>query len=76
MGAKDWQIARGHGLGTGLSFRARSGSPTSYLGADPFTYSTESYLVARGAGPRLPWLFTADLQLAYRVAGLTALVCR
>ena len=52
----------------GLSFRARSGAPTSYLGADPFTYPTESYLAARGSGPRLPWLFTADLQLAYRVA--------
>jgi hypothetical protein len=70
MGAKDWQIARGHGVGTGLSFRARSGVPTSYLGADPFTYPTESYLAARGAGPRLPWLFTADLQLAYRVAAV------
>jgi hypothetical protein len=68
MGAKDWQVARGHGLGTGLSFRARSGVPTSYLGADPFTYPTESYLAARGTGPRLPWLFTADLQVAYRMA--------
>jgi hypothetical protein len=68
MGAKDWALARGHGLGTGLSFRARSGVPTSYLGADPFTYPTESYLAARGTGPRLPWLFTADLQVAYRMA--------
>ena len=70
FGAKDWQIARGHGLGTGVAFRARSGAPTSYLGADPFTYPTESYLAARGSGPRLPWLYTADLQLAYRVAAV------
>ena len=76
LGAKDWQIARGHGLGTGISFRARSGAPTSYLGADPFTYPTESYLAARGTGPRLPWLYTADLQLAYRVAAVMASACR
>jgi hypothetical protein len=73
MGAKDWQIVPGHGLGTGLSFRARSGAPTSYLGADPFTYPTESYLAERGSGPRLPWLFTADLQLAYRVAAFAGI---
>jgi hypothetical protein len=70
FGAKDWQIARGHAMGTGVAFRARSGAPTSYLGADPFTYPTESYLAARGSGPRLPWLYTADLQLAYRVAAV------
>jgi outer membrane receptor protein involved in Fe transport len=68
MGAKDWRINNRMGLGTGLSLRARSGAPTSYLAADPYTYSMESYLVERGIGPRLPWIFTADLQLAYRVA--------
>ena len=48
MGAKDWRITNRQGLGTGLSLRARSGSPTSYLGADPYTYSLESYLVRAG----------------------------
>jgi outer membrane receptor protein involved in Fe transport len=68
MGAKDWQILPKHHLGTGLSLRARSGGATSYLAADPFTYSDETYLVQRGTGPRMPWSYGADLQLAYRVA--------
>jgi TonB dependent receptor/Carboxypeptidase regulatory-like domain len=68
LGSKDWQILPRHHLGTGVSLRARSGGATSLLAADPFTYPDETYLVARGSGPRLPWTFTADLQLAYRVA--------
>jgi hypothetical protein len=67
LASRDWQILKRHNLGTGISLLARSGGATSYLGADPFTYPTESYLVERGAGPRLPWTYSADLQVSYRV---------
>jgi hypothetical protein len=67
FGAKDWALGRTQTLGTGISLGARSGAPTSYLGSDKYTYPSEAYLVARGAGPRLPWTFGMDLQLAYRV---------
>jgi hypothetical protein len=68
LASKDWALTPNQHIGTGLSFRARSGGPTSYLGSDPFTYPDEAYLTTRGAGPRLPWVFNADLQLSYRVA--------
>jgi hypothetical protein len=68
FGAREWRLARNHSVGTGISLGARSGAPTSYLGNDRFTYPSEVYLVERGIGPRLPWTFGVDLQLAYRVA--------
>jgi hypothetical protein len=68
LGAKDWQIMPKHNLGTGIVMRARSGRATSYLAADPYTYSNETYLTDRGTGPRLPWSYGADIQLAYRMA--------
>ena len=65
--SKDWQILPTQHLGTGISARARSGGATNYLAGDPNTYPMETYLVARGSGPRLPWTFGMDLQISYRV---------
>lgn len=67
LGAKDWQVAPKHSLGTGISLRARSGLATNFLAADPYTYENESYLVERGSGTRTPWNYGADVQLAYRL---------
>jgi hypothetical protein len=67
-GSKDWAITKSQRLGTGLSFRARSGGATNYLAADPNTYPTETYLVERGTAERLPWTYSADLQVSYRIA--------
>jgi hypothetical protein len=68
LGSKDWAISPTQHLGTGISLRARSGGPTSYLGADRYTYADEAYLTPRGSGVRLPWVYNADLQFSYRVA--------
>jgi hypothetical protein len=68
LASRDWEIAKGHRLGTGLSTRARSGGATNYLAADPYTYPSETYLVERGTGPRLPWTYSADIQLSYRIS--------
>jgi hypothetical protein len=68
LAAKEWAFSRTQSLGTGISLGARSGAPTSYLASDKYTYPSEVYLVQRGIGPRLPWTFGVDLQLAYRVA--------
>jgi hypothetical protein len=67
LAAKEWRITNTQGLGTGLSFAARSGAPTSYLATDKYTYPSEAYVVERGIGPRLPWNYGLDLRLAYRV---------
>ena len=36
----------------GLGFRARSGTPTSYLGSHPRYGVDEAFIVPRGIGPR------------------------
>jgi hypothetical protein len=68
LASRDWRFLGRHSIGTGITFKGRSGGATSLLGADPFTYENESYLVGRGEGTRLPWTFGTDLQVAYRVA--------
>ena len=68
LGSKDWEITKGQRLGTGVSFKGRSGGATSYLAADPNTYPTETYLVERGTGERLPWNYSADVQVSYRIS--------
>jgi hypothetical protein len=75
VGAKDWAILPTQHLGTGLVLKAQSGGPTNFLGSDPHSYPSEIYILPRGAGPRLPWQFGADVQLSYRIAmaGNTAL---
>jgi len=65
--SKDWPILPTQHLVTGMSARARSGGATSYLGADPNTYPTETYILPRGTGRRLPWTYGLDVQLSYRV---------
>ena len=66
FGSKDWRIATQHGATSGIALRARSGAPTSYLGSHPRYGVDEAFIVPRGDGERLPWNFTADLQLGYR----------
>lgn len=49
----------------GGAVRARSGGPTSYLGAHALYGSSESYILPRGAGDRLPWTFSVDPSIGY-----------
>ena len=43
-----------------------SGEPTNTFGAHEVYGSDEVYILARGSQTRLPWNFSADLQLGYR----------
>ena len=52
----------GAGLQLGLRVNARSGEPTSVLGSeDVIGYGAdEIFILERGAGERLPWVFSVD----------------
>jgi hypothetical protein len=66
FGAKDWVLAAQHRLSTGVAIRAHSGTPTTPTGADPDYGPGFGFLQQRGTGPRLPWDYSADVQLGYR----------
>jgi outer membrane receptor protein involved in Fe transport len=68
FGARDWPLAIGHRLATGLALRAHSGGPTNVLGKDPVAGEGSTFVLPRGAGARLPWQFSIDLQIGYRLA--------
>jgi outer membrane receptor protein involved in Fe transport len=64
--AKDWRLTPEHYVTTGLSGRARSGDPSSYLGGHTVYGADQAYILPRGSGERLPWEFSTDMQLGYR----------
>jgi hypothetical protein len=66
--SKDWALGESQRLGTGVALHAQSGAPTNYIGSDPVHGPYEAYILPRGSGERLPWQYSADLQLAYRLA--------
>jgi hypothetical protein len=66
FGAKDWRISAEHGFSTGLAFRAKSGGPIDFRGADPTYGPGIDLLLPRGSGGRLPWNYDVDANLAYR----------
>jgi hypothetical protein len=68
FGSKDWALSPRHHIGTGIALSAQSGGPTNYIGSDPLHGPREAYILPRGSGERLPWLYNADVQVAYRVA--------
>jgi hypothetical protein len=62
--AKDWSPAPEHHVLTAVALRAHSGEPTSFLGDH---YPTgQVFILERGSGERLPWVYGADLQVGYR----------
>ncbi len=63
-GAKDWQLDEGVRLTTGLSYRARSGGPTTFTGRHPLYGAGEVFLLPRGSGERLPWQHNVDFHAA------------
>jgi hypothetical protein len=66
FGAKEVVLPGKYGVLTpGLSFRAYSGGPTNYLGSHPVYGPDQVYILPRGDGERLPWVYSADLRLAY-----------
>jgi hypothetical protein len=68
FGSRDWAITQKQRLGTGIALHAQSGAPTNYIGSDALHGPYEAYILPRGSGERLPWQYSADIQLAYRVA--------
>jgi outer membrane receptor protein involved in Fe transport len=65
FGARDIPVTPQHHINVGASYRARSGGPTSYLGAHPVYGQDEVFILPRGSGPRLPWQHTIDGHLGY-----------
>jgi Carboxypeptidase regulatory-like domain/TonB dependent receptor-like, beta-barrel len=66
FGAKDWVLAPIHRLSTGLTFRAISGLPISFYGADVAYGQGINLLLPRGSGGRTPWNYDVDMNLGYR----------
>jgi hypothetical protein len=58
--AKEFVFKNGIVVDLGGSYRGASGGPTSYLGAHPIYGSDQAYILPRGAGPRLPWVYNVD----------------
>lgn len=59
-------ITRDHHLTIGGAFRASSGGPTNYYGAHDLYGTDEVFILPRGTGERLPWIFRVDTNLGYR----------
>jgi hypothetical protein len=47
----------------GASFRADSGAPLDYLGADALFGANETFILPRGSAGRLPWTWQLDLRI-------------
>jgi hypothetical protein len=68
FGARDWVLSPSHRLSSGVGLRARSGDPINYWASDAQYGSQINLLLPRGAGGRLPWQYSLDLNLGYRFA--------
>ncbi len=64
--AGEIQLGNGHALMVGGAFRASSGGPTNVLGSHRLYGPGESFLLPRGSGERLPWMFRIDTNIGYR----------
>ncbi|HLT35233.1 MAG TPA: TonB-dependent receptor, partial [Enhygromyxa sp.] len=59
-------LGNGHTLMVGGAFRGSSGNPTDVLGSHEIYGGGESFLLPRGSGERLPWVFRIDTNIGYR----------
>lgn len=64
--AGEIQLGNGHALMVGGAFRAFSGGPTDVLGSHRLYGSGEAFLLPRGGGERLPWVFRIDTNIGWR----------
>jgi hypothetical protein len=65
FGARDFPIAQRHHVLVGFGGRGTSGAATDYLGSHPIYGPDVVYILPRGSGPRLPWQYSADVQVGY-----------
>ena len=61
--ARDFQLPNKWHVNLGGAFRGRSGEATSYLGSHPLYGSDEVYILPRGSGDRLPWVYGVDTNI-------------
>jgi hypothetical protein len=66
-GAKAFAIPGGMAADVGLTYRTRSGSPTSYAGSHPIYGPNQVFILPRGAGERMPWVHTIDAHVGYAI---------
>jgi hypothetical protein len=66
FGAGEIPLGNGNTLMLGGSFRASSGAPTDLLASHQLYGPGEAFLVQRGGGERLPWVFRIDTNVGYR----------
>lgn len=64
--AGEFNLGEAHAVSLGGGFRANSGGPTNYLGGHEYYGTGEAYILPRGSGDRLPWIFTLDTNIGYR----------
>jgi hypothetical protein len=67
FGSYEFDLPNDMRLNLGGVLSARSGDPSNFLGAHPIYGQNEAYLLPRGSGPRLPWVFGTDLRAAYGI---------
>ena len=65
FGARDFKLTEQQHVTIGSAFRARSGAPTNYLGSHPLYGADEVFILPRGSGDRLPWIYDVDLHVGY-----------
>ncbi|MGK4007469.1 TonB-dependent receptor [Sorangium sp. So ce1036] len=66
-GAKDFVFENGLFVNVGGAYRARSGAPTSHLGAHLLYGPDEVFILPRGSGERLPWVHDIDAHVGVGV---------
>jgi TonB dependent receptor/Carboxypeptidase regulatory-like domain len=67
FGAKDFNLPDDTHITFGGTARARSGEPTSYLGSHPLYGFDEAFILPRGSGERMPWVFGLDAHVGYGI---------
>jgi hypothetical protein len=67
FGSYEFELPSDMRLNFGGVVMARSGDPSNYLGAHPIYGQNEAYILARGSGPRLPWMFSMDARAVYGI---------
>jgi outer membrane receptor protein involved in Fe transport len=69
FGAKEFNLTKDMTASIGLSYRANSGTPISYLGGHPTYGTSEAFILDRGSAGRTPWVHNVDSNIGvnYRV---------
>lgn len=65
FGAKEFVITGSMSFNVGLTYKARSGNPISYLGSHVLYGADEVFVLPRGSGGRTPWVHTVDARAGF-----------